>query len=152
MNVSDVEKLKTKLAEEIIARDPGVKVAIVGWTVTALDIANSAALRSGGVVFLGTFAVDGTGGAHDLSELAGQHPDIVVIADDAGKEPLLEAVAILVPPQNQATDRRLRPLRVSRQAFRQCHEGNLHPFLCERLSSLPSAHLPMPQECSSPEA
>ncbi|MER8370222.1 TylF/MycF family methyltransferase [Mesorhizobium sp. M0902] len=101
MNLSDVEKLKTKLAETIVARDPGVKVAIVGWTAIAFDIASSTALRLGGVEFLGIFAAGGTGGIHDLSQLAGQHPDIVVIADDAGKEPLLAAVALVVPPKTK---------------------------------------------------
>jgi O-methyltransferase len=99
MNSDDLAKLKGKLRDEVVARPRGAKVALVGWTPAAIEL-SADPVFSMGATFLGVF-VPGESAGHAfvkaLSELAREKPDIVVIADDAGKEPLLEAVAAIVP-------------------------------------------------------
>ena len=100
MQDEDLSKLKLKLREEIAARLMHVKVAIVGWTPTALDLAADPAFTTGSASLCGIYAErEGEGTAtRNLDALEADCPDIVVIAEDKGKEKLLEAVAKYVPP------------------------------------------------------
>lgn len=98
MTREDLARLKQKLDEDIIRRPPGARVAIVGWTAIAFELAVVPAFASGAASLLGIFAPDGRGPVKPLEALAVNQPDIVVVAEDAGKEALLEAIAILVPP------------------------------------------------------
>jgi hypothetical protein len=103
MNADDLSKLKQKLREAIVAEGPGAKVAIVGWTAAAFELASDAAFATGAAVLSGIF-VPGTPAAmpvRGLDAIASEEPDIVVIADDGGKEPLLEAVAALLPAETK---------------------------------------------------
>lgn len=104
MNVDDATKLKMRLRDEVVARPPGIKVAIVGWTSAAIEIATDPIFSFGGALLSGIF-VPGKptmlSSVRPLDELATEQPDIVVIADDMGKESLLEAVAALLPPETK---------------------------------------------------
>lgn len=92
-----------KLQEELLAalvRSPDARVAVVGRTVTALKV--RAFLSGHGLAsnLLGLFAPDDAippGGPFvPIETLAGTAPDIVVVAEDAGKESLLDEVATQV--------------------------------------------------------
>jgi hypothetical protein len=98
MTPEDVAKLKTKLEGEIVARPPGAQVAIVGWSAAALELAVAPAFTSGATTIVGIFSPQPGGMVLPLEELTARMPDIVVIAEDAGKEPLLEAIVGLVSP------------------------------------------------------
>lgn len=104
MNSDDLTKLKTKLRDEVMGRPPGTKVAIVGWTPAAIELAVDPVFLTGAALLLGIF-VPGKppvqASVKPLDALAAEQPDIVVIADDAGKEPLLEAVAALLPAETK---------------------------------------------------
>jgi O-methyltransferase len=99
MNADDLAKLKGKLRDEVVARPHGAKVALVGWTAATIEL-SADPVFSMGATLLGVFASGQSSGhafVKALNELAREKPDIVVITDDAGKEPLLEAVAAIVP-------------------------------------------------------
>ena len=104
MNAEDLAKLKKKLLDEIVTRPKQAKVAVVGWTPTAVELASEPIFSLGAAVFLGIFAPGANASSASvkpLDVLAHENPDIVLIADDAGKEFLLEAVAKLVPPSTK---------------------------------------------------
>lgn len=101
MSPEDLFKLKTKLEDEIVARLPGARVAIVGWTTTALELAVIPAFTVGAAEMVGIFAPQPHGTILPMQELIARTPDIVVIAEDPGKELLLEYIAGLVPPETK---------------------------------------------------
>ena len=100
MQDEDLSKLKLRLREEITTRVLHVKVAIVGCTPTAIELAADPAFTFGSASLCGIYA--DTVGEHiavrPLESLETDRPDIVVIAEDAGKEKLLEAVVKYVSP------------------------------------------------------
>src|SRR4051794_12084525 len=98
MSPDDLARLKQKLEDEIVLRPPGAKVAIVGWTAAAFELAVTPAFSSGAASLVGIFAQSPGGRVRPLQAISDSRLDILVIAEDAGKEPLLEAVAALVPP------------------------------------------------------
>jgi O-methyltransferase len=102
MNANDLNKLKMKLRDEVVGRPPGAKVAIVGWSPAAIELAADPVFSIGAALLLGIF-VSGRSTEQacvkPLDALATEQPDIVVIADDAGKEPLLESVAAILPAE-----------------------------------------------------
>lgn len=104
MNADDLSKLKAKLRDEVTARPPGAQVAIVGWTPAAIEIAADSVFFAGAAVLLGIFVpaeeVHGPP-LRDLADLQSLKPDIVVIAEDQGKELLLEAVAAKLAPETK---------------------------------------------------
>jgi O-methyltransferase len=104
MNADDVTKLKMKLRDEVVARPPGTKVAIVGWTPAAIELAADPVFSIGAALLSGIF-VPGKpteqASVKTLDALVTEQPDIVVIAHDVGKEPLLEAVAALLPAETK---------------------------------------------------
>lgn len=100
MRDADFSQLKFKLREEIAARLVCVRVAIVGWTATAIELAADPIFTAGNALLCGIYA-DRVGEGttlRSLDALAADRPDIVVIAEDEGKEKLLEAVAKYVAP------------------------------------------------------
>lgn len=97
MPPADLERLKEKINDAIIALPAGAKVAIVGWCSTAFELAALPAFGAGAAQLEGIFSLQPIANARALDELASCGPDIVVIAEDAGKEALLEAVAARVP-------------------------------------------------------
>lgn len=104
MNTNDLAKLTMKLREAVVAQPPGAKVAIVGWTPAALELASDLVFSTGAAVLSGIFVPDTSAvqsSIKPLDAIAPEQPDIVVIADDAGKEPLLEAVAALLPAETK---------------------------------------------------
>ena len=103
MNTDDLAKLKGKLRDEVVARPPGAKVALVGWTPAAIELSGDPVF-SMGATLVGVFAPGQPAGhayIKALDEVARDKPDIVVIADDAGKEPLLEALAAVLPAETK---------------------------------------------------
>ncbi|WP_262047319.1 TylF/MycF family methyltransferase [Bradyrhizobium sp. Bra78] len=104
MNADDLAKLKLKLREAVVARPPGAKVAIVGWTPAAVELASDPVFSTGAALLSGIFAPVtpvGPTSIKPLDAIAPEQPDIVVIADDVGKEPLLEAVAALLSAETK---------------------------------------------------
>ena len=97
MPPADLERLKEKINDAIVAVPAGAKVAIVGWCSTAFEIAALPAFAAGAAKLEGIFSLKPVANARALDELSGCGPDIVVIAEDAGKEAILEAVATRVP-------------------------------------------------------
>jgi hypothetical protein len=98
MTPEDLDKLKIRIDDEIVARSPGARVAIVGWTGAALELAARPAFTSGAAVLTGIFAPEPGGEVRPLKEIGAAEPDIVVVAEDAGKEELLEALAAQLRP------------------------------------------------------
>ena len=98
MAPSDLEKLKEKINDAIARLKPGARVAIVGWSRTAFEIAAMPVFTTGAAHLEGLFAGQEGDIADSLDRLCDCRPDIVVIAEDAGKEQLLEAVAARVQP------------------------------------------------------
>jgi O-methyltransferase len=104
MNADDVAKLKVKLRDEVIGRASETKVAIVGLTPAAIELAADPLFSMGGALLSGIFATRKPTmlpSIRPLDDLATERPDIILIADDAGKESLLEAVAALVPAETK---------------------------------------------------
>lgn len=97
MPPADLERLKEKINDAIVALPGGAKVAIVGWCSTAFELAALPAFVAGAAKLEGIFALQPVATARPLDEISSCGPDIVVIAEDAGKEALLEAVADRVP-------------------------------------------------------
>jgi hypothetical protein len=105
LKADDLAKLIGQLKEELATRPAGVKVAIVGRTPTALDIISFLTSTSTSACFLGIYAEGGASagnvsdvGPKALGRLTEDAPDIVIIAEDTQKEPLLEAVAGILDP------------------------------------------------------
>lgn len=92
-----VASLRTRLIQALANRSPGARVAIVGWSAAAIELAGDPVFALGAASLVGHYAFEAGGSVLLLPELASARPDIVVIAEDRGKEPLLEAVAQLVP-------------------------------------------------------
>ena len=90
-------RLRSRLLEAILKVGPGARVAIVGWSAAAVELAADAAFRTGLAFLTGHYADRRGGPLIPLAELGTAPPDIVVIAEDEGKEALLDAVAGLVP-------------------------------------------------------
>lgn len=95
---ADLSKLKQKLNDAIVGGGPGLRVAIVGWTEAAFEIAAMPAFQTGAAKMEGFFALQAAGSIRSLDEIQALAPDVVVVAQDAGKEALLEAVAARVSP------------------------------------------------------
>jgi O-methyltransferase len=95
----DLSQLKVRLREEIAARSAHVKIAIIGWTPAAIDLASDPVVKSHYASFCGIYSDrvgDGTI-VQPLSALKVDPPDIVVIAEDEDKERLLEAIVNYLP-------------------------------------------------------
>jgi O-methyltransferase len=101
MSPEDLSKLKLKLREAITGRQPGSRVAIAGWSATAFDVAADPILTSGAAELIGIFAGEGGASVKPLKDLPAHCPDILVIAEDAGKEPILEAIALTLPAKTK---------------------------------------------------
>jgi hypothetical protein len=99
MNPEDLEKLKTKLHEAVTSRAPGSRVAIVGWSAATFEVAADPVFSSGAAELIGIFAGDGGAKIRPIEELRAFLPDIVVIAQDVGKESILEAIAPMIPAE-----------------------------------------------------
>lgn len=101
MDQADLEKLQDDLLAALI-HTPDARVAVVGRTVAALKI--RACLSAHGLESnLSGIYAPGSGSAPSgpfasIEELAGAKADIVVVAEDAGKEWLLDKVADRVAP------------------------------------------------------
>jgi hypothetical protein len=97
MSPEDFAKLKLKLREAITRRPPGSRVAITGWSPASIELAADPAFVSGSAELVGIFAAQAGGRVLPLSDLPAHIPDIVVIAEDAGKEIILEEIARTLP-------------------------------------------------------
>ncbi|ODS76558.1 MAG: hypothetical protein ABS43_01415 [Bordetella sp. SCN 67-23] len=97
MPPADLERLKEKINDAIIALSGGAKVAIVGWCSAAFELAALPAFVTGAAKLEGIFSLQPVAAARSLDEISSCCPDIVVIAEDAGKEALLMAVADRLP-------------------------------------------------------
>jgi len=97
MSPEDLAKLKQKLREAITGRPPGSRVAITGWSPAAIELAADPAFASGGAELIGIFAAQAGGRVLPLSDLPAHTPDIIAIAEDAGKEIILEEIARALP-------------------------------------------------------
>lgn len=97
MSPEDLAKLKLKLREAITGRPPGSRVAITGWSPAAIELAADPAFASGSAELIGIFAAQAGGRVLPLSDLPAHTPDIVAIAEDAGKEIILEEIALTLP-------------------------------------------------------
>ena len=97
MSPQDLAKLTLKLREVITGRSPGARVAIAGWSPSAIDIAADPVFASGGAELVGIFNAQSGGAVLPLADLPAYAPDIVAIAVDAGKETILEEIARTLP-------------------------------------------------------
>lgn len=104
MEPGDLNKLLDDLAQEL-ARSPGARVAVVGRTVAAFKVAAFLTAHGFGSNLTGFYAPDGEPGTNvspmnfrHVDGLAAAEAGIVVIAEDADKEALLDAVAARVGP------------------------------------------------------
>lgn len=101
MNPEDLAKLKVKLREAVTARPPGARVAIAGWSPATFELVADPVFASGAATLIGIFASQVGGTVLPLSELPTHGPDIVVVAEDAGKEVILEAIAPTLPAETK---------------------------------------------------
>ncbi|GAB2823853.1 hypothetical protein GCM10027276_28150 [Comamonas piscis] len=97
----DLFRLKKKLNDLVTSNGPGLRVAIVGWSEAAFELASMPVFQIGAATLEGFFIPQPTGSAKRLENLRSEEVDVIVIAQDAGKEPLLEAVAKLVSPKTK---------------------------------------------------
>jgi O-methyltransferase len=97
MNPEDLAKLRIRLRDAVAERGPGARVAVAGWSPAAFEIAADAVFSSGGAEAIGIFAGEGGGEVRPLRELGASTPDIIVVAEDAGKEAILDTIATSVP-------------------------------------------------------
>ena len=97
MPPADLERLTEKINDAIVRLPTAARVAIVGWCAAAFELAALPVFTTGAAKLEGIFALQRGTNARDLDELQSCRPDIVVIAEDAGKEELLKAVAVRVP-------------------------------------------------------
>ncbi|MES3106886.1 TylF/MycF/NovP-related O-methyltransferase [Sphingomonas aurantiaca] len=101
MNADDRIDLQRRLASIIAATPSANRVVIVGNSSAAFDLAQSPPFIAGAAELLGLYAEKSGGAVLPLIELAGVAPDVVVIAEDAGKERLLEALASILPARTR---------------------------------------------------
>lgn len=101
MSPEDLAKLKLKLRETIAGRPPGARVAIAGWSPAAIELAADPIFASGGAELVGIFAAQAGGAVLPLADLPTRAPDIVAVAEDAGKEPILEQIARTLPAKTK---------------------------------------------------
>ena len=97
MPPADLERLIEKINDAIVRLPTAARVAIVGWCGAAFELAALPVFTTSAAKLEGIFALERGTNARDLDELQSCRPDIVVIAEDAGKEELLKAVAVRVP-------------------------------------------------------
>lgn len=96
MKVEDVAKILDELKSELAARSTEARVAIVARTPVAFDIV--AFLEAAGLSGCLEGIYDDRPGAIALKELARSKADIVVVAEDVGKEAYLASIAQAMPP------------------------------------------------------
>lgn len=101
MSPEDLAKLKVKLREAIAARPPGARVAVAGWSPATFELVADPVFAFGAATLIGIFAHQGGGTVMPLSELPAHSPDIVVVAEDAGKEVILESIARTLPAKTK---------------------------------------------------
>jgi hypothetical protein len=98
MRGEDRDRLLSDLAQAVVAHAGGV--AIVGWTALALDV--RAWLYAAGLAtrYLGVFDDGADPGAEvsPIAALGAAGPAIIVIAEDAGKQRLLDRLAEVISP------------------------------------------------------
>ncbi len=102
MMQADVQKLVEKLAEEVSRVPRRARVAVAGYTPLALDLSRQLAAPGSVADWLGIYE-DAESPRQQLpfqplAQLASEQPDIVVVAEDGGKERYLERLAELLPP------------------------------------------------------
>tara|TARA_R110001599_G_scaffold81473_1_gene219751 strand:- start:1534 stop:2484 length:951 start_codon:yes stop_codon:yes gene_type:complete len=101
MSPEDIYKLKLRMREAVAERQPGSRVAIAGWSSAAFEVAADPVFISGAAELIGIFSGNGGASVRPLKELPDHYPDILVIAEDAGKEPILEAIALTLPAETK---------------------------------------------------
>lgn len=101
MSPEDLSKVRLKLREAVTERQPGSRVAIAGWSAAAFDLVSDPVFSSGTAELVGIFAGEGSASVKPLKELSAHFPDILVIAEDAGKERILEAIASTLSPNTK---------------------------------------------------
>ena len=89
--------LRARLIEALAKREPGARVAIVGWSAAAIELAGDPIFSLGTASLVGRYAPQAGGSVLPLPELVSARCDVVVVAEDEGKELLLKEVAELVP-------------------------------------------------------
>lgn len=99
MKRDDLEKLKQQLREEVAAHPAATRVALVGRTAEAFELQAELVGLAPHVDFLGIFDLVRDPDPALAIAMRGSDPDIVVVADDDGKEALLEAAAAAVGPR-----------------------------------------------------
>ena len=97
MDPTDLEKLQDELLAALV-QAPDARVAVVGRTVAALKIKAYLSAHGFASNLSGVYGAEGGGPFTPIGELAGARTDIVVVAEDAGKERLLDEVAARVAP------------------------------------------------------
>lgn len=97
MNSEDLAKLRIKLREAVVECGPGARVAVAGWSPAVFEIATDAMFSSGAAEAVGIFSGTGGGEVRPIGELGASTPDIVVVAEDAGKEAILDEISSSVP-------------------------------------------------------
>jgi hypothetical protein len=99
MQDEDLSKLRSKMRKEVAALSRNARVAIVGWTPVAIELASDLVFITGRASLTGIYADRAEDGAavRPLQALQVDLPDIVVVAEDDGKEALLEAAANYLP-------------------------------------------------------
>jgi O-methyltransferase len=101
MSPEELAKLKLKLRDAVTERQPGSRVAIVGWSAAAMEVAADPVFTSGAAELIGIFAWESGAAVKSIKDLSAQIPDILVIAEDAGKERILEAIALTLPAKTK---------------------------------------------------
>src|SRR5258706_8577589 len=101
MNADELDRLKQKLNDAVARRASGASVAIVGWSPIAFEIAGMPVFAAGAAELAGIFGPRPGETVRPIAALRDLRPDIVVIAEDVGKEALLEEIALLVPPSTK---------------------------------------------------
>lgn len=103
MAPDDLEKLLSELDREL-ARSPAARLCVVGRSAVAHRIVAHVTTRGFRTNLVGLYAPDGRAepvGPPEFRHIDGLsegRPDIVVIAEDAGKEALLDELAARLPP------------------------------------------------------
>lgn len=98
MNTDDLMDLQHRLGALIASEPSANRVAIVGNSASAFKLALSPPFAAGAAEFLGIYAEGWGGTVRRLDEVGSAAPDVVVVAEDAGKERLLELLANFLPP------------------------------------------------------
>ncbi|WP_277983581.1 TylF/MycF/NovP-related O-methyltransferase [Sphingomonas faeni] len=129
MRDEDCERLKEKLVAAVVHHGPKARVAIVGWSHTAFDVANMPIFTSGAAELVGIFGIEATGRLNAFPSYRDHPVDIVVIAEDAGKELLLEEVAQRVPATTRLLIGGYEHFKFRDAAFDQITRSQLVPSL-----------------------